>query len=98
MRLRLPMGREAQPQESFRTYGKAKPFRTSGGKAEATYAREAAIAASKISNATSTFSFDRISGGDQRIVFAPAPRMISPRSKQAISTRSRNSGAALFPA
>src|SRR6476659_5039610 len=58
------------------------------------YPNDAAIAWSKISNATSTFSLVRISGGDQRIVFVPAPRMISPRSKQATSTRSRNSGAA----
>src|ERR1043165_1738393 len=42
---------------------------------------DAAIAASKISRATSTFSFVSISGGDQRNVLEPAPRMINPRSK-----------------
>ena len=42
----------------------------------------AAIASSKISSATSTFSFVSINGGDQRIVLAPA-EMINPRSKHA---------------
>src|SRR5258705_11992614 len=55
---------------------------------------DTAIASVNISSATSTFSLVNISGGDQRIVFAPAPRTIKPRSKQAVSTRSRNSGAA----
>src|SRR5215813_10630942 len=49
------------------------------------------IASSKISSATSTWSRDRISGGDQRIEFAPQPNRIRPRWKLAISTRSRNS-------
>src|SRR5256886_6829561 len=55
-----------------------------------------AIASSKISSATSTFSRFKIRGGDQRIVFGPAPSKIRPRSKLAISTRSRSSGSGFF--
>src|SRR5262249_4600388 len=57
-----------------------------------------AIASSKISSATSTLSRERISGGDQRIEFAPQPNRIRPRWKLAISTRSRNSASGFFDA
>ena len=50
------------------------------------------MAWSKISRATSTCSFARISGGDQRMEFGPQPRMIRPRLKQSISIASRSSG------
>ncbi len=60
------------------------------------YQIEAATAASKISSATSTFSFVKISGGDQRIVEVPQPKIIRPRLKHAISILSRSSGAAFI--
>lgn len=40
---------------------------------------DAAIASSKISRATSAFSFVRIRGGDQRMELGPQPSRISPR-------------------
>src|SRR4030095_5829207 len=54
---------------------------------------DALIASSNISRATSTFSFVSINGGDQRMELLPAPRMIKPLSKHAISIRSRKAGA-----
>lgn len=39
-----------------------------------------AIASSKISNATSTFSRVMMRGGDQRMVLTPQPRRMRPRS------------------
>src|SRR5688572_27348137 len=63
--------------------------------AEWNQTQDAVTASSKISRATSMFSRVIISGGDQRMVFKPAPRMMRPRSKQAYSIFSRNSGAGL---
>src|SRR5439155_19802235 len=57
---------------------------------------DVAIASSKISSATSTFSLVKINGGDQRLEFGPQPSKINPRLNVSMSTRARSSGSVVL--